>query len=130
MGYAINGKPVDAKVFGFDGCHKFYVCTSEEGRDRLIEYGYELFPMDRLPEFWAGSCPLRFIETADLAEMLVPQCEPARFEGFPVEPWLERELLEIEVEQRVSNGQLTEADAEALLGSWETSSSWPTVGVW
>lgn len=77
----INGKAITAYGFAFDGCHKFYLIETPEDEAVLRGYGYELYDIDGLPRAWADSCPLRFIDKADLSEMVVPQCTPAIFEG-------------------------------------------------
>ena len=61
------------KTFVYDGCHKIYIITSEEERQRAKELGYIVdgstaedeteHPISELEEFYLKSCPLRFIET-------------------------------------------------------------------
>lgn len=77
----INGKAIKAFGFGFDGCHKFYLIETPEQSEELCNLGYQLWTIDELPFLWTESCPLRFIDKADLSETVVPQCTPAIFEG-------------------------------------------------
>ena len=99
----INGIEVTATEFGYDGCHKFYLCDSEEGKRQLVELEYDLYPIEELPEAWAFSCPLRFILSGDLSRTYVPQCEPAEFEGWHIEPGIRRILDDIRDEQLEAN---------------------------
>ena len=69
----INGTKVRADEFGFDGCHKIYVVTSQQGRDDLESYGYDFYPIEMLEQKWEESCFLRFISDADLHCDYVPQ---------------------------------------------------------
>jgi hypothetical protein len=62
----INGEPVTAAEFAWDGCHKIYLINSLEDRERMVGLGYgegesEILPIDELPEVWEESCGLRFI---------------------------------------------------------------------
>ena len=71
----INGVTVSADQFGWDGCHKIYLITSEAGMDDMIEFGYTLFPVGDLQEVWDLSCGLRFIDDADLCATYVSQMD-------------------------------------------------------
>lgn len=82
----INGNLFEAETFGFDGCHKVYICTNKEGERQLLELGYDLLPIEGLPEIWTQTCWLRFIMSADLKQSFVRQGEPATFEGWDVSP--------------------------------------------
>lgn len=73
MTVTINDSITTAQEFGFDGCHKIYLINSSEDREQLVEYGYDILPIDKLKEAWEDSCPLRFIENADLKTTLVSQ---------------------------------------------------------
>lgn len=77
----INGKAITAYGFAFYGCHKFYLIETPEEAEIMHNLDYELWLIDALPEKWASSCPLRFINKADLSETVVPQCTPTYFEG-------------------------------------------------
>ncbi|MBP3708273.1 MAG: hypothetical protein J6J36_06675 [Clostridia bacterium] len=77
----IGTKKIDDKIkeFAFDGCHKIYLITSEEGRADLLNNGWvetDFRPIDELEETFYNSCGLRFINldrTKDFAT-IVPQC--------------------------------------------------------
>ena len=58
----------------WDGCHKIYICTSEDSHNQQLEYGYEMqrvdsegnLPdgtpaVDRLFKWFKSSCGLEFI---------------------------------------------------------------------
>jgi hypothetical protein len=73
MTLKINGKTVEATEFAFDGCHKIYLITNPEGRQRMVDYGYgadnddsAILPVSELAQAWRQSCFLRFISPADL----------------------------------------------------------------
>jgi len=36
----INGEPVTAAEFAWDGCHKIYLINSLEDRERMVGLGY------------------------------------------------------------------------------------------
>lgn len=105
MDYIINGRECPATEFGFDGCHKIYVCDTEEGRAKLVELGYDLYPMEVLPEVWTSTCSLRFIQSGDLERTYVSQCEPASFEGWRLGGRLKSDLEFMAREQREANGE-------------------------
>lgn len=77
----INGTPVPATEFAYDGCHKIYLIDSPEDRQRMLDCGYteegDILPVSELPDVWDETCPLRFISSADLEHEYVPQCEDA-----------------------------------------------------
>lgn len=74
----INGIPVKAEEFAWDGCHKIYLVTTTRGRDDIVGCGYTLQPVSELPRAWEESCFLRFINPADLiGPALVDQGEDA-----------------------------------------------------
>lgn len=101
----INGKAFEATEFGFDGCHKIYLCDSQEGRRQLVELEYDLYPIEDLPVIWTATCPLRFIMSGDLSVSYVGQCEPAEFEGWNIGWELKRELEWMKLEQLEANGE-------------------------
>ena len=97
----VNGKSFEADVVFFDGCHKFYIPDTKKGYECMFEHGWDeemMFPIEDLPSLWAGSCPLRFIQSADLERQYVAQGEPAVFEGWDLDPVILRELAEMETE--------------------------------
>ena len=72
------------KTFVYDGCHKLYVITSEEERQRARRLSYIVddstaedeteHPISELEEYYLKSCPLRFIETFGIGtnESMIP----------------------------------------------------------
>lgn len=73
----IDGKYVSHCIgFVYDGCHKIYVCENQAQFDKMKQFGYEeLCPMSALEKTFDSSCPLRFIDWADLhSPEIVPQC--------------------------------------------------------
>ena len=111
MTKCINGKAITAYAFGFDGCHKIYLVENGEDEELLRSFDYEIYDIDGLPRAWADSCPLRFIETADLSETVVPQCTPAYFTGdWVIDPQLQWELTDMAEYQIEIN-----AEAEAQM---------------
>lgn len=52
----------------WDGCHKIYVCETKSDVDDMTKLGYKMYDMDRLEPIWDKSCPLRFINSADLTK--------------------------------------------------------------
>lgn len=68
-----NGK------FGFDGCHKIYICEDDADVKKLEELGYTILPTEKLEETFNNSCFLRFISNAKLTKYYVNQCESAKF---------------------------------------------------
>lgn len=99
----INDIEITAYAFGFDGCHKFYLVENEEDQRRLEDLDYTIYKIDDLPRAWADSCPLRFIDSADLTRVFVPQCEPAEFVGWDIDDALKSELYWLAEEQRGVN---------------------------
>ena len=99
----INHKAITAYGFGFDGCHKFYLIETSEDEALLRGYGYRLYDIDGLPRAWTDSCPLRFIDKADLSETVVPQCTPAVFEGWDIDVQTMWELNAMRQEQERAN---------------------------
>lgn len=70
-GLLVNGKPVAATEFAWDGCHKIYLIATPADRTAFTEeYGYEsddIHPVSELPQAWEDSCGLRFISWSDLS---------------------------------------------------------------
>lgn len=75
----INGEPVDATEFAYDGCHKIYLIDGPEDRQEMLDDGYGecIFPISELPDVWDRSCGLKFINSADLKRRYVEQFEDA-----------------------------------------------------
>ena len=117
----INGKEVKATEFFFDGCHKIYVADSDEGYRQMYAAGWDdgdKHPITELPAIWAASCPLRFINSADLQRSFVRQCEPAEFEGWLIPDDLEREIKVMGIEQMQANGEITDEEYAELMERW------------
>lgn len=93
--YAVNGKPFDADVFGYDGCHKIYIADNPDSLAQLKALDYTLVPIEELPQTFAFSCPLRFIMSGDLKTSYCGQFEAAVFEGFDIEPKIQLILDDI-----------------------------------
>jgi hypothetical protein len=75
----INGMPVMGLMFAFDGCHKIYVCESDEEAQQARDMGYELHPIKELERVFSSSCNLRFISNLKLDKHYVRQFQRARF---------------------------------------------------
>lgn len=76
----INGEVVEATEFAYDGCHKVYLIVWGGDRAVMFDCGYteaDIHPIEKLPEVWSQTCPLRFISSADLSVQYVAQCETA-----------------------------------------------------
>lgn len=71
----INGYQTRAKEFGYDGCHKIYLCDTPEGKAQLEEYGYDFYPIEDLATCYMESCGLRFISDAMLTKQYITQFE-------------------------------------------------------
>ncbi len=69
----VNGKPVTAKEFAWDECHKIYLINSEKDREELLDCEYKSADIGGLQEAWDNSCSLRFISSGDLSHGLVKQ---------------------------------------------------------
>ena len=63
----------EAKAIGWDTCHKIYLSMDDQEVEKMIDLGYGddmVFRKDstteemyaRLEDWWANSCPLRFIQ--------------------------------------------------------------------
>jgi len=102
----INGIEFEAEEFFFDGCHKIYLADTEEGYRQMLDVGWDdgdIYQIEELPYVWAGTCPLRFILSADLARSYVRQFEPAEFVGWELEGWLVDKLELMKREQLEAN---------------------------
>lgn len=76
----INGKKVKTNgYFAYEGCHKMYVCESDADVEMMRGYGYDILPIAELPKTYKQSCPLRFINSANLKTTYCPQCREAKF---------------------------------------------------
>lgn len=76
----INDRPISAKEFAYDGCHKIYLIFNAQDRAEMLGLGYseeDIYPVSDLPAIWGETCPLRFISRADLqGKNYVEQCAP------------------------------------------------------
>ena len=70
----VKAAVADAVSITWDGCHKIYICTSEESHNQQVEYEYKMqrvdsegnLPsgkpaVDQLFEWFCDSCVLKFI---------------------------------------------------------------------
>lgn len=106
MALTINDTVITAIGFAFDGCHKIYLLEDEHDCEKMLDYGYSLYLIEGLPEAWLDSCPLRFIESADLTTTYVRQFEPAFFKGWNIDQQLQAELDEMAQEQLEANERI------------------------
>ena len=85
MAVIIEGVMFFANKFAYDGCHKIYLLNSwkHDEEDEAIEAGYEIFDIEELEETYGSSCPMRFIDTWDLAAAPVGQCFEEREGRLP-----------------------------------------------
>lgn len=110
MALRINGQLITAIGFAFDGCHKFYLLENDADCKKMVGLDYNIYLIEGLPEAWVGSCPLRFIDSADLKKCYVHQGEPAYFEGWNIPESLQRELDEMAEEQKMVNEEYEHAE--------------------
>ena len=72
-----NGKaPVKVRhrgCFAWEGCHKIYICQTIEDVYTMLGYGYTIYPIETLKAVYKNSCPLKFINSANLKENFLPQ---------------------------------------------------------
>jgi len=72
----INGVKTTATCFAFDECHKIYLIEDMKYVPEAIKYGYPLFPIDMIAQKWEECCPLRYIQTWEDFDTIIPQgCE-------------------------------------------------------
>lgn len=76
----INGMPITASKFAFDGCHKIYLIETPEEEARLEGLGYNILPIKDLQETYEDSCSLRFISDSALTTEFARQFEDAVFD--------------------------------------------------
>lgn len=69
----INDVDVLGDQVAFDGCHKLFVIEDEDDLTQMVEFGYDIHPIQELPALYAGSCPLRFILNVKLDKTYVDQ---------------------------------------------------------
>lgn len=77
----VNNQEIKGKEFAYDGCHKIYIIENDDDREKALEYGYSLYPIEELRQAFNDSCDLRFISNWSLGESYVAQFEDAIFEG-------------------------------------------------
>lgn len=70
---------IDAEKFAFDGCHKIYLLESEKDIQEAKDNGYQVKNIENLPEVWKKSCPLKFINTWSLKQ-IVKQFDESRIQ--------------------------------------------------
>ena len=79
----INGIEVTSKEFAYDDSHKFYLIETDEERETAMEYGYNIYPIQKIMGMYILSTDgLRFINSFDLSVTYVGQFEKAKFEGW------------------------------------------------
>ena len=78
-GVSVNGLPIEASTFAFDGCHKIYVCESSKDETEASSSGYRILPIEQLDEAYGKSCCLKFISNWSLTKSFVRQGEEACF---------------------------------------------------
>jgi len=74
----VKAAVADAVSITWDGCHKIYICTSEEAHNQQVEYEYGMervdsegnLPdgtpaVDQLYEWFCNSCGLEFIQAIE-----------------------------------------------------------------
>lgn len=71
----INGNPIIASEFAYDGCHKIYLLESEEDKYEAKGSGYGIFPISLLEKKFNNSCGLQFISNWKLTKSYVEQFE-------------------------------------------------------
>ncbi len=84
----INGEPIQATHFAYDGCHKIFLIDTSETRRQITGCGYsaaDILPVSELARVWQQTCPLRFIHWADLRR---PDVVPQAYEAEPVIAWM------------------------------------------
>lgn len=78
-GVSVNGIPIEASQFAYDGCHKIYVCESPSDVREAAAGGYSVLPIEQLEETFRNSCGLEFISNWSLTKQFVRQFEEACF---------------------------------------------------
>lgn len=76
----INGKEVLGKEFAYDGCHKIYILEDNNDKNKALELGYKVYPIEDIKSAYNNSCELRFISNWKLNKDYVKQFEKATFE--------------------------------------------------
>lgn len=79
----INGIDIsNIKNFAYDGCHKIYLIEDEQDFRNAVDMNYYIYNINDLPEIYATSCELRFINNWKLDKTYAKQGEKAEFKGF------------------------------------------------
>lgn len=63
----------------YDGCHKIYICESNEDMEKAKELGFKIHELNELEDLFKKSCPLVFIYNWNFTEYYVGQGEDAEF---------------------------------------------------
>lgn len=63
----------------YDGCHKIYICESNEDMEEAKNRGFKIYELNELEDLFNKSCPLVFIYNWNLTEYYVGQSEDAEF---------------------------------------------------
>jgi hypothetical protein len=78
----INGNPVTAKSFAYDGCHKIYLIASKDEEMDATSEDYDIYPISKLQEKFEKSCSLRFISNWNLSKKdIAKQFEVVEFQN-------------------------------------------------
>lgn len=70
-------------LFVWNGCHKIYLVENQNDIESVKQtWGTDtiFYSLDKLPEIWYKSCPLRFIHNWSLTKRYVEQFNDADFE--------------------------------------------------
>lgn len=59
---------IQGSAFAYDGCHKIYICETNEEIQEMKEFGYEIKEMNELLITFIESCELKFIYKANLKD--------------------------------------------------------------
>ena len=66
---------IKSKEFFYDGCHKIYLIETPRDKKVFLSRDWEesdIYPIDQLIEIYRTACPLKFISTCKLKN-IVPQ---------------------------------------------------------
>ena len=59
----VNGKEIKEEKFAFGGCHKFYTLETSKEEIEVMENGYHIYSIEKLPELYKNCyCDLKFID--------------------------------------------------------------------
>lgn len=73
-----------SKSITWDGCHKIYIASDQQGHQFLLDVGYKALPVDdvnvalnTICKWWGKACPLRFVQSIRSGKFVnvIPQGE-------------------------------------------------------